>query len=119
MIQEYSAAAACEAALACRCGRPDPRAPACPPATNRQAAFPNGGVSLYGKYDGGLGLWGQRYRLRLFYSGGEAAQGLKSSCYIPCLVGPIGTKHGGARGGSRRHRDLGLELADTSRAWIP
>lgn len=36
-----------------------------------QTAFPNGGVALYGKYDGGLGIYGQRYRLRLFYSGGE------------------------------------------------
>ena len=45
-------------------------------------AFPNGGVALYGKYDGGLGYWGQRYRLRLFYSGGELfREGLQSGCF--------------------------------------
>ncbi|PRW51084.1 phospholipase carboxylesterase [Chlorella sorokiniana] len=43
-----------------------------------QVAFPNGGVALYGKYDGGLGLWGQRYRLRLFYSGGMTPDGVRA-----------------------------------------
>ena len=41
-----------------------------PPAPLRQVGFPNGGVALYGHYDGSLGRHGQRYRIRLFYSGG-------------------------------------------------
>ncbi|KAI7836444.1 hypothetical protein COHA_009661 [Chlorella ohadii] len=43
-----------------------------------QTAFPNGGVALYGKYDGGLGIYGQRYRLRLFYSGGMTPDGVRA-----------------------------------------
>lgn len=35
-----------------------------------QTAFPNGGEAIYGPYDGSLGEGGDRYRLRLFYSGG-------------------------------------------------
>lgn len=38
-----------------------------------QVPFPNGGLSIYGRYRGSLGRFGQRYRLRLFYSGGARA----------------------------------------------
>ncbi|KAL4854292.1 hypothetical protein ACK3TF_004982 [Chlorella vulgaris] len=41
-----------------------------------QTAFPNSGVSLYGAYDGSLGPDGDRYRLRLFYSGGMTPDGV-------------------------------------------
>ena len=37
-----------------------------------QTAFPNSGMALYGPYSGSVGRGGQRYRLRLFYSGGAA-----------------------------------------------
>lgn len=36
-----------------------------------QTAFPNGGVAIFGPYAGSVGAGGQRYRLRLFYSGGD------------------------------------------------
>lgn len=46
------------------------------PSTASQVAFPNDGIALYGPYNGTLGGNGGRYRLRLFYSGGKAAQQL-------------------------------------------
>ncbi|EFN56227.1 hypothetical protein CHLNCDRAFT_145015 [Chlorella variabilis] len=39
-------------------------------------AFPNGGEAVYGKYNGSLGADGNRYRLRLFYSGGMTPDGV-------------------------------------------